>query len=245
VSSAWSFDERAPALAASFASRRDRAREVAARAGSKRVELPHLVRALLDDAAVKRALEACGAEPEEVAAVVEGTADELPRKRWWHLGAPWESRALLEVYERALIHAFSAQLDAVTPLRLFVRALASHPTSVLAGRLDALEIDALRLMRFEAHGRVDDPPFPSGRGPARVILHDDPYTTMEAVVELLETWLDLDRAEAERVMRRVHGGGPVGVRFDTWEEARSKAEAARENARMRGFPLELSLEPAD
>lgn len=239
---AW--QERAQPILASLAPPRRRAYELA-RAGTHRyTDVPHLVRALLEDAHVKRAVVACGADPEEVEAVVEGTIDDQPEKRFWHFGAPSEHRELLAVYERALLHALSAELDRVRPVALLVRALAHRPESVLSARLDALDVDALRLMRFDAHGRTTDAPFRDGRGPARVVLLDDPYTTMEAVVEILQRWLALGSEDAIRVMRAVHEGGREGVVFPSWDEARRRAEAARADARERGFPLELELEPA-
>lgn len=232
---------RGPKLARSFEAVRRRAHERAVSAGRARVDVAHLVAALLEEEQVRAAIDAIGADLEEVEAVVEGTADETPPKRWWHFGGPRESRALASIYERAMTHAFGAELEEVTPLNLFVRALQQEPTSTLTGRLDAFEIEPLPLMRFDAHGRVDDPPLEDGEGPARVVILNDPYTTMEAVVEILGTYLDLEPEAAERIMRKVHERGRSGVRFASWAEAKRRAEQAREDARLRGFPLELRV----
>ena len=80
--------------------------------------------------------------------------------------------------------------------------------------------------------------------PARfkVLLINDDYTTMDFVVEVLETVFHKTPAEAFRVMMQVHtqGKGLCGVY--TFEVAETKVEAVHELARQNGFPLRASLE---
>ncbi len=236
--------KRAAPVLGTLAPFRWRAHERALLAKHRDVDVPHLVRALLDDARVQEAVRACSAELEDVTALTDGTLDEQPKKRFWHIGAPRESDAFEAVCQQAVIHAVSAELEGVSPVGVLARALAVAPESALSGRLDAFEVEPLRLMRYDAHAVVEDRPFGEGRGPARVVLLNDPYTTMEFVVDVLQRWLDLDPDAAMRCMRNVHQGGRDGVVFRTWDEARRRAEAARQDARERGFPLELTLEPA-
>ena len=76
----------------------------------------------------------------------------------------------------------------------------------------------------------------------KVLLLNDDYTTMDFVVEVLETVFHRTPAEAFRIMMQVHtqGKGLCGVY--TFEVAETKVEAVHELARQNGFPLRASLE---
>ncbi len=78
----------------------------------------------------------------------------------------------------------------------------------------------------------------------RVILHNDDYTTMDFVMEILETTFHKSPAEAYRVMMGVHltGRGMAGVY--PFEVAETKVENVHESARANNFPLHASLEEA-
>jgi ATP-dependent Clp protease adaptor protein ClpS len=77
----------------------------------------------------------------------------------------------------------------------------------------------------------------------RVLLLNDDYTTMEFVVEVLETIFHKQPAEAYRIMLMVHmqGKGLCGVY--PYEVAETKVEAVIERARANGFPLLAAMEP--
>jgi ATP-dependent Clp protease adaptor protein ClpS len=77
----------------------------------------------------------------------------------------------------------------------------------------------------------------------KVILLNDDYTTMEFVVEILETLFQKAPAEAFRIMMMVHtqGRGLCGVY--PHEIAETKVETVIERARENGFPLRAALEP--
>jgi len=78
----------------------------------------------------------------------------------------------------------------------------------------------------------------------RVILHNDDYTSMEFVVEVLETVFHRGPAEAYRIMMKVHteGRGVAGVY--THEVAETKVEKVLDLAQANGFPLMASVEEA-
>ncbi len=76
----------------------------------------------------------------------------------------------------------------------------------------------------------------------RVLLHNDDYTTMQFVVEVLEAVFHKSPAEAHRVMMQVHtrGHGVCGVY--SHEVAETKVAAVHDLAKEQGFPLRASLE---
>ncbi len=78
----------------------------------------------------------------------------------------------------------------------------------------------------------------------RVLLLNDDYTTMEFVVEILESVFQKTSAEAFRIMMQVHtqGHGVCGVY--SYEVAETKVSAVHALARESGFPLRASLEKA-
>jgi ATP-dependent Clp protease adaptor protein ClpS len=78
----------------------------------------------------------------------------------------------------------------------------------------------------------------------KVVLHNDDYTTMQFVEEVLQTVFDKSPAEAHRIMMEVHvrGAGVCGAY--THEIAETKVAAVHEAARESGFPLRASMEEA-
>ena len=77
----------------------------------------------------------------------------------------------------------------------------------------------------------------------KVLLLNDDYTTMEFVVEVLETIFNKQPAEAFRIMMMVHtqGRGLCGVY--PFEIAETKVESVIATARDHGFPLKAAMEP--
>jgi len=77
----------------------------------------------------------------------------------------------------------------------------------------------------------------------KVLLLNDDYTTMDFVVEILETVFNKSPAEAYRIMLAVHtqGKGLCGVY--PFEVAETKVETVIDLARGSGFPLRAAMEP--
>ncbi|MGH9411033.1 MAG: ATP-dependent Clp protease adapter ClpS [Vicinamibacterales bacterium] len=76
----------------------------------------------------------------------------------------------------------------------------------------------------------------------RVLLLNDDYTTMDFVVEVLESVFNKAPAEAYRIMMAVHtqGQGLCGVY--PFEVAETKVGTVVDLARGAGFPLRASME---
>lgn len=76
----------------------------------------------------------------------------------------------------------------------------------------------------------------------RVLLHNDNYTSMEFVVNVLVDIFRKTLEDATAIMLAVHeqGVGQCGVY--TFEIAESKAALVHQRARRAGFPLQCSLE---
>jgi ATP-dependent Clp protease adaptor protein ClpS len=77
----------------------------------------------------------------------------------------------------------------------------------------------------------------------KVLLLNDDYTTMDFVMEILESVFHKQPAEAFRIMMAVHtqGKGLCGVY--PHEVAETKVVAVIDRARDNGFPLLAAMEP--
>jgi ATP-dependent Clp protease adaptor protein ClpS len=78
----------------------------------------------------------------------------------------------------------------------------------------------------------------------RVILLNDDYTTMEFVMQVLETLFQKSPAEAYQIMMHVHVNGSGIAGIYPWEVAETKAAAVTTMAREAGFPLKAVTEEA-
>lgn len=76
----------------------------------------------------------------------------------------------------------------------------------------------------------------------KVLLHNDDYTSMEFVIEVLMSVFSKKYQEATRIMLDVHrqGVGVCGVY--TYEVAETKVETVHALAVENGFPLRCTME---
>lgn len=78
----------------------------------------------------------------------------------------------------------------------------------------------------------------------KVILHNDDYTTMQFVVDVLESIFHKSPAEAHRIMMHVHTRGHGVCGAYPHEVAETKVGLVHDCAREQGFPLRASMEEA-
>jgi ATP-dependent Clp protease adaptor protein ClpS len=76
----------------------------------------------------------------------------------------------------------------------------------------------------------------------KVILLNDDYTTMEFVLQILETVFHKSPAAAHRIMMQVHTQGHGVCGAYTHEVAETKVATVQDRARQDGFPLQATLE---
>lgn len=78
----------------------------------------------------------------------------------------------------------------------------------------------------------------------RVIMHNDDFTSMEFVVEILMDIFHKNAMEAERLMLMVHESGKAAVGSYSYDIAVTKVQAATARAKEEGFPFRLTVEEA-
>ena len=76
----------------------------------------------------------------------------------------------------------------------------------------------------------------------KVLLHNDDYTTMEFVVEVLRRVFNKSFEEATMIMLNVHRSGLGVCGIFTYEIAETKVDLVHTMARERGFPLKCTME---
>jgi ATP-dependent Clp protease adaptor protein ClpS len=86
------------------------------------------------------------------------------------------------------------------------------------------------------------PPKVKRPGKYLVILHNDDYTTMDFVVEILQRFFQKSETEASDLMLQVHQKGQAVCGIYPYEIAETKVIQVKEYSRSRGFPLKCTVE---
>lgn len=76
----------------------------------------------------------------------------------------------------------------------------------------------------------------------RVLLHNDDYTSMEFVVEILQFVFNKSAKEATLIMLKVHNEGIGLCGVYTYEIAETKVDTVQVLTREREFPLKCTME---
>ena len=90
----------------------------------------------------------------------------------------------------------------------------------------------------ESEQKVKRPPM------YKVLLHNDDYTTMEFVVQVLQSVFHKTPADATQIMLHVHRNGIGVAGVYTREVAETKVSVVDALAREHEFPLKCSVEEA-
>ena len=78
----------------------------------------------------------------------------------------------------------------------------------------------------------------------QIVLHNDDFTTMEFVLEMLEKYFYMDRRQAAEIMLEAHNRGRAVLGLYTQDVAATKIEAITGYAHSKEFPLVCSMEVA-
>jgi len=78
----------------------------------------------------------------------------------------------------------------------------------------------------------------------KVLMHNDDYTTMDFVVEVLVSVFNMPKPRALVTMLSIHHGGVGMCGIYSAEIAETKIALVHDRARDEGFPLRCSMEPA-
>ena len=76
----------------------------------------------------------------------------------------------------------------------------------------------------------------------KVLLHNDDYTSMDFVVEVLMDIFHKNRQQAEQIMLQIHEKGKAVCGVYSYEIAQMKVEQVRTLAKRNAFPLLATME---
>ena len=76
----------------------------------------------------------------------------------------------------------------------------------------------------------------------KVLLHNDDYTSMDFVVEVLMDIFHKTHQQAEQIMLQIHERGKAICGVYTYEIAQMKVEQVRQLAKKNEFPLLATME---
>lgn len=90
---------------------------------------------------------------------------------------------------------------------------------------------------------LEDQPVTATPRRYKVIFHNDDYTTMEFVIDVLKRFFHKTDTEAVHIMLTVHKTGAAVAGVYSRDVAETKAAEVMEYARDEGMPLLLTTEP--
>jgi ATP-dependent Clp protease adaptor protein ClpS len=90
---------------------------------------------------------------------------------------------------------------------------------------------------------LEDKPISATPRRYKVIFHNDDYTTMEFVVEVLKRFFHKTDTESVHIMLTVHKTGAAVAGVYTRDVAETKSTQVMDYARENGMPLLLTTEP--
>lgn len=76
----------------------------------------------------------------------------------------------------------------------------------------------------------------------KVLLHNDDYTSMEFVIEVLMHVFHKNLADSEKIMLEIHRAGQGTCGIYTHQIAETKVHQVKQLAKTNGFPLLATME---
>ena len=76
----------------------------------------------------------------------------------------------------------------------------------------------------------------------KVLLHNDDYTSMDFVVEVLTGIFHKSYEQAEQIMLQIHEKGKAICGVYSFEIAQTKAQQVKQSAKQNEFPLLATIE---
>lgn len=102
-------------------------------------------------------------------------------------------------------------------------------------------------MEFRAHPipeKIEKEEQQTGQEPPfRIIVHNDDVTPMDFVIHILTTIFLIPNTNAMNIMFTAHLNGAAYVQTLPRTEAKRRINKAHFAARLKGFPLEFTMEP--
>lgn len=172
--------------------------------------------------------------------------ESVPVRRWWSLGSVRLDEGLERAIETAALSALSAEEETLRTGDVLA-ALYLLPRSTGVGLLVGQGVQRLDVLRYIEHGlRSADPVWRPEQGveapgPRAVRMHNDRYTPMGLVVDVLREVFGHGDEVAEQLMREIHRGGSVEVETYAPRLAMEKAAEAIGRAERAGYPLLCTL----
>lgn len=224
--------------------------QAAVRFGHGAVTADHLLYALLSENAAAALLGRCGCDLVHLERELLEYLELLPEQSGRVLRDPRSDATFKRVLETAALRALRANKPLIEIADLLVPIL-DESASYASMLLGAEGLTRLELLRCVSHGTPAPPLYQGGQGGElppgarmHVVLHNDHYTGMEFVIQVLEeVFAHSEKAAAARMMQ-VHTEGRALVGAYELAVALAKAEEVRALATEAGFPLLCTVEKA-
>lgn len=208
--------------------------EAARSARGKELHDAHFVAALLRIGAVERALSDTGVDVAALTRLVGGVIERLPKRPWYRIAI-----SVAEPLSRAATRAAAAGQRELSSLFLLA-SIAQEASPEVEAALANAGFSLLDFRWRVAHGDASRlEPCPAA-GAVRLVLHDDPFTTVAFVNDVLREELGRDHETAQSISARVGREGRAELTAMDAEKAAAALARIRARAESLRFPLRVS-----
>jgi ATP-dependent Clp protease adapter protein ClpS len=234
----------------------ERAKQEVDERGDDGVALEHLIYGIVLDPTGAEILRGAGAEVDAVARDLAYLMDLAARPGVERAGpiANCETVKKLAVARMKSTGATSVTVGELLAACFFV------PSARAVVRLKKRGVTRVDVLRYLAHGITKTgrrTPLPRarllkrhvdsssrGRSECEVVLHNDDYTSVKFVIEMLQSVFDKSADDAAAIAKATHENQRSVIGRYEQKAAEKKLEKAHRRAEKAGFPLLLSIEPA-